>query len=218
MLVCDGKTMNKAIRMSNLTRMAVGCLLSSLFSGLASSAEPRILRVEEDWELVVITPNPLQNSPQISTWMSPGDSLENQHFGANFNHAQKDDYIGGGFQTRAYQGASVMDDKVSCNGMKLSANGELLKWTQVMAIIQEELVFAIKDGTSQSWGDFGGKETLVRYASTVTDLNGYRPTKSVEWSGVGFAANRVALLKLSKVRYFTDQGQVIESSVNLIVQ
>ncbi len=204
--------------MRSFIRMAVGCLLSGFLSGLASSAEPRILRVEEDWELVVTTPNPLQNSPQISTWMSPSDSLENQHFGANFNHAQREDYPGGGFQTRAYQGPSVMDDKVNGNGMKLSANGELLKWTQVMAIINEELVFAIKDGTSQSWGDFGGKDTVVRYASTVNDLNGYRPNKSAEWSGVGFAANRVALLKLAKVRYFTDQGQVIETSVELHVQ
>lgn len=204
--------------MKNSTRVAVGCMLSGLFSGFASGAEPRILRVEEDWELVVATPNPLQNSPQISTWMSPGDSLEVQHFGANFNHAQKDDYLGGGFQTRAYQGASVMDDKVNCNGIKLSANGELLKWTQVMAIIKEELVFAIKDGSSQSWGDFGGRETLVRDATSVNDLNGYRPNKSAEWSGVGFASNRVALLKLAKVRYFTDQGQVIESTVNLLVQ
>ncbi len=204
--------------MNNLIRMVLGCLVSFFFQGLALSDEPRILRVEEDWELVVTTPNPLQNSPQISTWMSPGDSLDDQHFGANFNHAQKDDNLGGGFQTRAYQGLSVVDDKVNCNGVKLSGNGELLKWTQVMAIIKEELVFAIKDGSSQSWGDFGGKETLVRDESSVKDLNGYRPNKSAEWSGVGFASNRVALLKLAKVRYFTDQGQVIETTVNLVVQ
>lgn len=204
--------------MSNCIPLAVSCLLFILFPGLAVSDEPRIVRVEEEWELEVTTPDPLQYSPQISTWMSPSDSLDNEHFCANFNHAQKVDYSGGGFQTNAYHGNALMDEKVNRGGVKLSSNGEKIKWTQVMAIINQELVFAIKDGTSQSWGDFGGPDSLVRFSTSLSNLNGYRLNKSVEWSGVGFASNRVALLKLAKVRYFTDQGQVLESSVNIHVQ
>ncbi len=204
--------------MSTTTRMAASSILFALFSHMAIGDEPRILRVEEDWELVVTTPDPLQDSPQISTWMSPSDSIDNEHFGANFNHVQKDDNPGGGFQTRAFDGTAIMDDRVNCNGIKLASNGEILKWTQVMAIIDHELVFAIKDGKSQSWGDFGGRDSLVRFSSSLSNLNGYSPNKSAEWSGVGFASNRVASLKLAKVRYFTDQGQVIEMSINLSVK
>ncbi len=204
--------------MSTSIRVASSTILFALFPLIAIGDEPRILRVEEDWELVVSTPDPLQDSPQISTWMSPSDSMDNEHFGANFNHAQKNDYPGGGFQTRAFDGTAVIDARVNCIGVKLSSNNETLKWTQVMAIIDHELVFVIKDGKSQSWGDFGGQDSLVRFSSSVNDLKGYSPNKSVEWSGIGFASNRVALLKLAKVRYFTDQGQVFETSVNLSIK
>jgi hypothetical protein len=111
-----------------------------------------------------------------------------------------------------------MDETLNRKGVTLSHSGETIQWTQVMAIINHELVFAIKNGTSQSWGDFGGPDSLVRFSTSLNNLNGYRPNRSAEWSGVGFATNRVALLKLAKVRYFTDQGQVFESPVNLIVQ
>ena len=204
--------------MSNYTFLAVSCLLLAHFAGVAVAEEPRIIRIEEVWELEVTTPDPLQYSPQISTWMSPNDSLENEHFCANFNHIQKVDHPGGGFQTSAFHGTATMDETVNRKGVTLSKIGETIKWTQVMAIINQELVFAIKNGTSESWGDFGGPDSLVRFSSSINNLNGYRPNKSAEWSGVGFATNRVALLKLAKVRYFNDQGQVVESTVNLVVQ
>ncbi len=208
----------EAKRMSKCTTLAVFCFLSIFIPGVAVSDEPRIVRIEEDWQVEVTTPDPLQYSPQLSTWMSPHDSLDNEHFCANFNHAQKANSPGGGFQTSAFNGTATMDETVNRSGVMLSNNGESIKWTQVMAIINDELVFAIKNGTSQSWGDFGGPDTVVRFSSSIQNLNGYRPNRSVEWSGVGFASNRVALLKLAKVRYFTDQGQVFESSVNLVVQ
>lgn len=204
--------------MSNCKSLAIIFFLFILAPSLSCSEEPRVVRIEEDWELQVNIPDPLQYSPQISTWMSPTDSLDAEHFSANFNHAQKADYQGGGFQTIAFQGASLMDERVNRSGVKLSSNGEMIKWTQVMAIVNQELVFAIKNGTSQSWGDFGGPDSLVRISSPLNDLSGYRPKRSAEWSGVGFASNRVALLKLAKVRYFTNQRQVFESNVSLQVQ
>ncbi len=204
----------EATQMRNCTR-TVSYLLCLFLPSLAASSEPRIVRVEEDWELVVTVPEPLQYSPQISTWMSPNDSLNNENFCTNFNHALRDDYVGGGFQTCAFDGTALRDDKVNRNGIKLSGNEELLKWTQVMAINNQELVFTIKEGTSQCWGDFGGPDSLVRIPTSLSNLNGYRPNRSAEWSGIGYGANRVSLLKLSKVRYITDQGQVIESTVNL---
>lgn len=208
----------EANRMSKCITMAVFCFLFIFAPGGVVGDEPRIIRVEEDWQLEVTTPDPLQYSPQFSTWMSPSDSLDDEHFCANFNHAQKSGYPGGGFQINAFQGTALMDESLHRSGVTLSSNGESVRWTQVMAIVNDELVFAIKNGTSQSWGDFGGPETLVRFSSSLNNLNRYHPSRSVEWSGVGFAANRVAFLKLAKVRLFTDQGLVLETSVNLVVQ
>ncbi len=204
--------------MSNYKMLAGFFFLLALVPGVGLGDDHRIVRVEEDWELDVTTPDPLLYSPQISTWMSPNDSLDDDYFCANFNHAQKADYPGGGIQTNAFKSNALMDERLNLTGVKLASNGEKIKWTQVMAVINQELVFAIKSGTSESWGDFGGPDSLVRFSTNRNHLNHYSPNKSAEWSGVGFASNRVASLRLTKVRYFTNQGQVFESNVNLQVQ
>lgn len=207
----------KVMRMINSKSFSALFIFAIVSPYLGFCSEPRIVRIEEDWELEVITPDPLQDSPQISTWLSPNGSLDGDYFGANLNHAQKADYQGGGFQTIAFQGTALIDERLNCKGIKLSTNGECIKWTQVMAIVNKELVFAIKNGASNSWGEFGGPDSLVRVSSSVDNLGGYSPSNSVKWSGVGFAANRVALLKLAKVRYTTNLGQVSELTVNLRV-
>lgn len=203
--------------LSRITRIAV-CLCILPVAGLSNAQDQRVVRVEEDWELVVETPDPLQDAPQVSTFMSPFDSLDELYFGVDLNHAQKANYDGGGFQTKAMNGSTLMADALSFAGDNLSQSGEVVRWTQLMAIVDQELVFAIKNGTSQSWGSFGGPETLVRQAAPLSHLNNYTPYRSAEWSGVGFASNRVASLKLTRVRYFLDDGNVTEVPVDLIIQ
>ncbi len=63
--------------MSNASRF----LCAFLWIGFALpslQAKPQftsdVLKVEEDWEMVLGEPDPLQDSPQISTWMSPTDA------------------------------------------------------------------------------------------------------------------------------------------------
>jgi hypothetical protein len=173
-----------------------------------------IVRVEEDWELIVSTPDPLQDAPQVSTWMSPTGSLDEWHFGLDINHAQKIGYDGGGFQTKACHGSDLFHEFIGKPGENLNQAGDTVRWTQLMAIHNSHVIFGIKNGSSTSWGNFGGTETMVTSAMHASNLNAYNPDLSRESSGVGFAANRVGSLCLVRFRLYTQQGLAQEIELN----
>lgn len=179
--------------------------------------DPSILQVEEDWELVVLTPDPLQDSPQISTWMSPTGSMASEHFGLDLNHTLRNGEIGGGFQTKALNGESIVESKLHEDSSNLHHESEVIRWTQVMSINDRSLYFSIKNGTSQSWGAFGGTNMTVNLSSSLGNLNQYSHQSSLSWSGVGYASNRVGHLKLLRVRKIDSNGQVVEQSVGTAI-
>jgi hypothetical protein len=201
------------------TNWLIGLFLTiAILPAKAEQSGSPVVRIEEDWELIVDTPDPLQDAPQVSTWMSPTGSLDNKCFGLDLNHAQRAGYEGGGFQTKAMNGSNVVEDRLCFIGDNLDVTGETITWTQVMAIVDNDLVFWIKNGTSQSWGDFGGYDTLVRHSSNLNSLGSYDHDVSCESSGVGYASNRVASLKLVRIRYFRDNGQINVVTLNHTIQ
>jgi hypothetical protein len=169
-----------------------------------------IVQVEEEWELRVLTTDPLQDAPQVSTWMSPTSDLDSVHFGFDLNHTRHSKEVGGGFQCKAMDGESMMDEKILSSSVKLEHSEEVVRWTQVMSVHGGRLYFSLKSGSSQSFGAFGGSETRVSAASPVASLNSYSHEASQSWAGVGFASNRVAHLKLVRVRKLDGQGNVTE--------
>jgi hypothetical protein len=197
--------------------------LSSLVLGSCASVSlaqdgADIVRVEEDWVMQINQPDGVEDSPQLSTWMSPTDNLDGQCFSVDFNHAQRPDFSAGGFQTKAMVANELHDDVFSENGDNLVVDNETVSWTQVMALHGNHLIFAVKNGSSQSWGAFGGMYTVVRFHNpSVENLNDYSPEKSAEWSGIGYGKNRVNSLQITEVRYYTADGSVITVSPNLDV-
>lgn len=204
------------IALLGLIALAVGNLFSA--SAYGQENPSAITRVEEDWELRINTPDPLQDSPQVSTWMSPVGQLDGFHFGFDLNHAQHAGYEGGGFQTKAMRGSSLIDEHIGKAGENLRHAGEVVRWTQFIAILDSEVVFAIKNGTSSSWGNFGGPDTLVRVPQRLDNLNSYNPETSCKASGIGFASNRVASLRLVRVRLYTQQGLPQQIELNRELQ
>ncbi len=176
---------------------------------------PQIVGVEEDWEVVMGEPDPGKSSPQILTWMSPSQSLDGQHFGVDLNLVQRPDFSSGGFQVRAFDNEALIDNAFSENGDKLSHAGETIRWTQKMFLSNNQLYCEVTNGSSQSWGTFGGPATRVRFLNVeVSNLNNYSPNHSAEWSGVGYGANRVEHFRLKTVRLFTSDGDVHTVPVN----
>ena len=175
----------------------------------ASAADPSapVYKVEEDWELVVIEPDALNFSPQVNLFISPLSEAESQYFQLQLNYAAENDFSGGGFRVAALATDTVVDQARSATSGALSHNQDNIAWTNVMAVINNEFLFAVKNGTSLAWGNFGGPEYLVRMpAGAVVDLSGYDYANSASTAEVSFGKNRVSKLVLHRVRLYKTDG------------
>jgi hypothetical protein len=202
--------------MANFLRLKLGvfCLGVAACGGVYGQPSPKIVAVEEDWEVVLATPDPWKASPQFVTYMSPTDSLDGQHFSVDWNHVQRPDGAAGGFRTKALRGDELMMGRFSPIGRNLDHDGETIRWTQRMMLENGLLSFDIVEGTSRSWGAFGGEGVRVTFpAPALSDLNRYSPHSSVGWSGIGYAANRIQHFTLANVRLFMDDGQIFSLAV-----
>jgi hypothetical protein len=80
------------------------------------------------------------------------------------------------------------------------------------------LTYEITDGSSTTWGAFGGQGYLKgTVATTLLNLNGYNSAVSVANSGIGYASNRVTSLTLKRIRVVTSSGDTVEDSTPKIV-
>jgi hypothetical protein len=172
-----------------------------------------IVKVEEDWELVVKEPDVSVCAPQITSVISPVGHLDGVYAAFELNYENTPEFVAGGMQVQVWNGETPVVTRRSREGERLGTNNETITWTQVMRLDNGSLSFWLKDGVSTTWGTFGGwNDTSVSVSTALTSLHTYNPLVSVEGSGVGFAGNRVTSLRLLRVRYHTSTGQVIEDN------
>lgn len=172
---------------------------------------PRVVAVEEHWQLVVDQPDDETCSPQVTCSMSPSGNLNGMYFSVELNHRSAPEYSAGGVHVQLWGDGAHWDVRDVQGGQLLSHNQEVVEWTQVLSVENGLLSFRVTDASSQSWGHFGGEGQLhFQFASNITDLNGYNPEASVANSGVGYGANRVAGLVLKKVRAHLENGTVVD--------
>lgn len=204
----------------NAPALAILCLIAWCGSGaggsaVAQSAAPYVYMVEEDWELTVTEPKPLVHSPQLTFYLTPDKTQAGTYFQLQINHAAREGFTGGGFMVTAIRDDAAYDEARSDFRDPLSSEGEQLRWTSVMAVIDGDLLFAIKDGQGTEWGSFGGPEYILRMpAGLIDSLKNYSPDHSAESTDIGFGANRVESLVLKKSRTYYSDGSVVETIVN----
>ena len=194
------------------------CCLSLLLlavSAVSASAETAaaVVAVEEDWELVVGTPDPNSDGPQLACTMSPLGDVESHHCMLEINHHTIPCFAPGGLQLEVWNGETPVHERKFPDPSLLSTPGEVVRWTQRMELDDTGLVFEIINGTSTTWGNFGGQGYLKATVTTdLQNLNAYHPSVSVANSGISYAANRVQSLVLRKVRVYTSTGEVLEDN------
>lgn len=166
-----------------------------------------VVRIEEDWELVVGAPDEASESPQIRCVMSPTRDIDSDHMAFTINHRTEPSYTAGGLQLQLWQGDKPDKAKSAATNALLSFDEEVVEWTQAMSVDNGTLTFEITEGSSMTWKNFGGQGELeISTATTRTELNSYHPRVSVKHSGVGFGANRVKTLVLREVRAYSTSG------------
>jgi hypothetical protein len=170
-----------------------------------------IVAIEEHWSLSLGQPDTGSSSPQVTMVMSPNGHLDSQYFVFTVNHHSVPGWIPGGLQVQYWNGEDVVDSKVGPQEGTLAQTDEVVTWVQRTTVNSGQLGFEIKSGTSTSWGQFGGLGHLkFSVATSLANLNGYRPAVSIEGSGVNFGGNRVKNLTLTKLRWYDSLGNVYE--------
>jgi hypothetical protein len=192
--------------------LAVGCaaLIGIVFGGpsQAGAEDPKIVSIEEHWELAVGEPDPQLSAPQATMVMSPHDNLDGQYFIFTINHRSVPEFLPGGMQVQLWNGSNV--DVESVDAAALNQNGDVVQWVQRLAVNDGTLTYEVVDGSSSSWGSFGGDELGFSVPTSLESLSGYRPAISLTESQVGYAGNRVQRLLLKKLVWQTDDGELHE--------
>lgn len=194
---------------SQLAGYAATCALVLAFAAPVA-AQSAIVQIEEHWELAIGEPDVQLSAPQATMVMSPAPDLNDQYFVFTLNHRDLPEYEPGGLQVQLWNGDDV-DATASSSAAPLDQTNDTISWVQRLKVEDGTLTLEVVDGTSSSWGNFGGDDTLeISTPTTLTNLNGYRPAISLGESQVNYAGNRVQRLLLKKLVWTTADGQVHE--------
>jgi len=186
---------------------SMACLLCLCLIPQAFGAD--VVRVEEEWELVVATPDQASNSPQVACAMAPFSQLDWLYMTFEINHRSDPDYVAGGLNLMVWHGEQHLLTKTSSDTHAMATTGETVRWTQAMAVQNGQVTFEVIGGSSVTWGSFGEPGCLkATIAAPLTNLNYYSPNVSVKHSGITFASSSVSKLTLKSIRYFRSDGTV----------
>lgn len=201
------------IRCRNTAEVVKACTVLVLLFAIASTASAEekksIYYVEECWELILNEPEPANNSPQVSFFVFPDEENEESYFELQMNYAADEHYSSGGFRVTAVQDGNPVHYQRGGTHQKWSVDQDRISWKTVLAHSKGKYYFAIKEGHSSDWGDFGGPAFLVEMTDSAgVELQRYHPKTSLANVDVGFGANRIASIKMTDVRVvFTDGSE-----------
>jgi hypothetical protein len=178
-----------------------------------SASSGSVVRIEEDWCLLVNTPDSYRSSPQISTQMARAPYAK-RFCNFHVNSCDVPVFQQGGLQLQVWLGntnqiASTIHSEI------MSSSNELVTWTQYLRSDGTSLYFGIGAASSTTWGDFSGQEVSLSGHSTY--LDDYSSDYSVNNSGVTYGANRVTAMVLTGVRLYMSDGSVQTDSTPKVI-
>lgn len=198
---------------SMLIALATGLVFVVSAAGQPSNST--VTRIEEDWEMDVVFAKDDLGAPQMFTLMSP-DNNNGEYFTFEVNFASSPEPENGGLQVHAYVGENSYDFKNPPTDRSLERVHEVIRWTQVMKLENDSLVFSIEDFRSRSLGNFNDDSMLeVALPSGLTDLSSYSHSYSADQAGIPYARNRVNSMMLKRVRYYDGNTLVNENAVDV---
>jgi hypothetical protein len=178
----------------------------------------QVVRVEEDWKMVLGEPEPQSVGPQVTCLISPVGNVDSLHAAFTLNHRGLPDFIPGGLQLQVWNDETPLLVKNFPDTSILSQTGETITWTQSMELEDGTLTFGILNGRSATWGNYGDDDNLkASVGTTLENLNQYDPSVSIKNSGIGFASNRVRSLVLVQVRLICSTGNILIDNTQRIV-
>jgi hypothetical protein len=196
---------------------AVSTCVATLIAATVHADSPRVVQLEEHWELRLGEPDSDLSAPQTTMVVSPDGDLDDVHFLFALNHSTVPAYAPGGLQVQAWEGDQLLDHQSADEVGALSHGEEVVRWVQRLTLDGTTLSFQVLDGASETWGSFGGDDLSLSVETALTSLNSYRPGVSITESQVSYAENRVQSLTLTKLVWITDDGEVHEMNAPIAV-
>lgn len=194
------------------------CALLAVTNGQApADGTQRIDRVEEDWELVISEPSPEDESPQILNVFSPNGTQDTDFFIFEINHCTQPDYFAGGLQLQHWLGDQVQTWSTFDDGSKMTTPQETITYTLRMWLYDDVLSVTVRNGVSDTWGEFHSTPLRILNYTSLNDLNGYRTSNSTSKSRVGYASYRVTSFVLKQVRYYSGTDLVYTDDTDHVV-
>jgi hypothetical protein len=209
-------------RNRTITRWITGLVhfaaVSALLCSGAAAIAQNVVRIEEDWELVLGNPDQLVCGPQVVTTMSPFGDLDSTYFTLEINHRSVPYWTPGGLSVHQWYGENRIESWDRADRSVMSTNSEVVTWTQQLYIENgNRLVFQIRDGVSSTWGPFGYSGLFKVGANwNQSGINEYSPAVSIAASGVPYCGNRVQSLKIKEVRVTLDDGRVLTDTTERV--
>jgi hypothetical protein len=210
--------MKRFVNLRVLPFAAIG-LLGTTGMAPASMDGPEhdpVIRVEEDWQLVLNDPDVDCESPQFHTMMSPYSGTDALYFQVTWNYRELEVFTPGGLQLQVWNGSQDFAE-LNVGEHPLSRSAEAVSWTQRLEVDGAHAVFSIDAGYSQSWGSFGGESMTVRTSRPIRAITRYSPETSVRNSWISYGDNRVERLVLREVRYYSADGLVARDNFERVV-
>lgn len=198
------------LRHRTIAALAAVAFMVAGTSVYSYDATPDVLRVEEDWELILDEPSNSLAAPQLMTVMSPKEDLDDLYGMVTWNYREIPSFYSGGLQLQSWSDDLFLYSKNFREG-EFSTTGETISWTQSLKVNNNILTLRIKDGQSDTWGSFGGTQMQLSELILVNNLNNYSPETSVENSAVTYGAYRVVKLRIKEVRYYDADNNLIST-------
>lgn len=200
--------------MSLTAKLKWSALAAALFLAIGVSAfaiaeesSNKVVTVEEDWEVVIGETNQRQASPQIATQMNHNSNNNADYAIFCINYQEYPKFVEGGLEIQLWEEDVVVEVDTK-GGVTLNLSGETISWTQSMTVKEGKITFAIKNGKSETYGEFGGDGFSVSQNAQAGSLDSYVMASSLENSGAVLGKNRVTSMKLKEVRYYYSNGTV----------
>jgi hypothetical protein len=186
---------------------------------VGTGAAQDVVRVEEDWELVLGGPDSNTCAPQVTTTMSPFADIYSTYFTLEINHRSSPSWTPGGISIHRWLGESRMSSYDRADRTVMCTDSETVTWTQSLFVDGTGfLTFKVFNGTSTTWGAFGYSNNVkLRMPWSDNHVNGYTPQVSAEQSGACYAGNRVVSLKIKTIRLTLSDGEVVVDTTERIV-
>ncbi len=210
---------NKFISVQNLAAAIVGAVCFVCSAGaLAAQQASSVTRVEEDWEMEVISASDDLTAPQIVMEMSPDNSQSGNYFTFEINHSTLPEFSNGGLQVHSWINDESHDFQNSPTDRTLERVRETIRWTHVLEVQDGSVEFSVGPFASTSIGNFQNEPLLsASMPTSQSDLSSYSPQHSVDKTTVPYAQNRVRALRLKSVRFYSGSSELENRVVNIDV-